>query len=207
LKLSEPRADKKHLREQKNDPSKCQANPGMVLLLEIGMELMEQLEEVYFTPPNVLTPDEKWVRFWKLLFPQDAETDIPDPRHQDIITFSTGNIPSLQETMHKMWSQNPRLRPLDDEEKQEASVLLDRLLRTLPVVLRSRYQNTQPRTPRGPAAAATGQAVAHTAGQSPLYNAEQDHIWYYPNFDDMMPNVDKAYNNDAQEYQGGGYMH
>jgi hypothetical protein len=193
LKLSEQRADKKHLLELKKDSSKCQANPEMPRLLEIGIDLMQQLEEVYFTPSNILTHDEKWVGFWKLLFPNDAETDIPDPRHQDTITFSTANIPSLQETMHRMWSENPRLRALNDEEKPEVSALLDRLLRTLPVLLRSRYQNTRPRVRGGSVAAATGQVVVHAAGQSPFYNAlvpEQDANW-----DNIFGNFDNPFNN------------
>jgi hypothetical protein len=143
---------------------------------DIGIDKFAELEEIYDN--RTLSPIDKWKQWWKLLFPDAGEA--PDPRHHDTISISTADIPAFQESFYNMWRENQVLPALDEIQLQAVSTLLERLLRTAPIIQRYRHQSMQSRTPRTPAAATNMQAVAYTAGQSPSYVAnsqEPDFTW------------------------------
>jgi len=168
---------------------------------DIGIDLFAELEEIYDN--RTLSPEDKWKQWWKLLFPNAGEA--PDPRHHDTISISTANIPAFQESFHSMWRENQVLPALDENQLQTVSTLLEKLLRTAPIIQRYRHQSMQPRTPRTPATAANMQAVAFTAGQSPSYIAnapEQDFNWC----SNMLADLDSRFNSVGQGFPSNGNL-
>jgi hypothetical protein len=139
------------MRKIREDPSSCQPSLREAPLFDIGIPLWDKLEAVYETSPTLLTSDQKWIEWWKLLFPEARNDEIPNPRHQDVIIVSTAKIPALQETFHDMWKENALLPELDNDQKNVLSSMLGTLLRAQVVLCRHRPQSGQPRTPRTPA--------------------------------------------------------
>ncbi|RYP57374.1 hypothetical protein DL769_009528 [Monosporascus sp. CRB-8-3] len=168
-KLDGKRADINHLMEREIDQSTCQPNLQENSPFDIGIVQWKAVTAIY--DDKNLTHDEKWIKWWRLFSPNAGEMDNPDPRHHDTVTISTADIPALQGIFQDMWQSDNLLPPLDDEQKQKASILLDKLLRLLPTVHRHRHRKTQAQTERDVSAAMTPQSVAHAAVSLPPFSA------------------------------------
>ncbi|KAJ8130925.1 hypothetical protein O1611_g2705 [Lasiodiplodia mahajangana] len=141
-KLDTHKALTTHLFERENDSSKCQQSSVAPPRHDISIGLWLEMIDVY--EKKDLNHVEKWIKWWKLLYPNTDDADIPDPRHHDAISLSTADIPKVQVMLHEMWDSNPLLPPLTDEQKQILSVLLSKLLQ-LSTVAPSRRQPRKPR--------------------------------------------------------------
>lgn len=124
------------------------------------------METVYVN--KELSSDQKWIRWWKMLYPEAGDADIPDPRHQVTFVISEAYIPAYQEVWYDMWKENELLPALDDSQKRIALEMLDRVLRLSRTIHRYRRQRNQSRTPSVPTSTET---MARAAGSSPSFSA------------------------------------
>ncbi|RYP20506.1 hypothetical protein DL765_002751 [Monosporascus sp. GIB2] len=188
-KLDGKRADMNHLMEREIDQSTCQPNLQENSPFDIGIVQWKAVTAIY--DDKTLTHDEKWIKWWRLFSPNAGEMDNPDPRHHDTVTISTADIPTLQGIFQDMWQSDNLLPVLNDEQKQKASILLDKLLRLLPTVHRHRHRKNQPRTERDNLAAMTPQPIAHAAvSLSPFSAPPQEPPDTYPYNAEQQPELD-----------------
>lgn len=102
----------------------------------IGLNLWSKFELIYGNAK--LTPAQKWVEWWKLLYPEDLEISIPDPHHQSTFVVSAASIPAYQSLLQSMWNDTPILPALDDIQQEALANLLDKVLRTSQIMKRIR---------------------------------------------------------------------
>lgn len=168
---------------RQRDPSICQRVQPSESNFEIGIDLFEQLEEIY-DKRDRRDLQQTWAKWWKLFFPGNYA--IPDGVHQGTISFPSAEIPALQELWKEQWNQEAvkqMLPYLDPPEMHNMLQLFERVIR-LWNFTRQRRPRTQGQRQKGSSVHENGITGPQIVDQWLDYPQDEISMWNHQHFND-----------------------